>query len=233
MTVTGSTSSTSSALSSTTSLPALPANCPVSYAVSGSELAPFAEKLRMFRDQSIMKTRSGEAFMILFNAWYYSFSPHLAQYVSTRPMQRTLLRYGLYPLIVILYASYYAYLFVSPLNADAGAVMAGIVAASLLGLVYLAPIVYLTKRAIRRYAKFASLKMMHVTLWFGVSVLMTGIAILTNAQVLGVATANLVLSTLTVGVLLGSTTLAYLQSICENVSLPLLVTLRHFTEVSS
>ncbi|HYW01006.1 MAG TPA: CFI-box-CTERM domain-containing protein, partial [Candidatus Acidoferrum sp.] len=96
---TSSTSSLSSVLSSTTSLPALPAGCPVSYAISGSELAPFAERLRMFRDQSIMKTRSGEAFMILFNAWYYSFSPHLTQYVSMHPMQRTLLRYSLYPLI--------------------------------------------------------------------------------------------------------------------------------------
>src|SRR5208283_3088622 len=126
MSVTNSTSSVSSA-SSTTSLPALPANCPVSYAVSGSELAPFAQRLRMFRDQSIMKTRSGEAFMILFNAWYYSFSPHLTQYVSTRPTQRALLRYSLYPLIAILYASYYAYLFISPFNADAGVVLAGIV----------------------------------------------------------------------------------------------------------
>jgi multisubunit Na+/H+ antiporter MnhB subunit len=180
-----------------------------------------------------MKTRSGEAFMILFNAWYYSFSPHLAQYVSTRPMQRTLLRYSLYPLIAILYASYYAYLFVSPLNADAGAVMAGIVAASMLGLVYLAPIAYLTKRALRRYAKFASLNMTHVTLWFGVSALITEIACFTNSQVLGVATANLVLSTLTIGVLLGTTTLAYLQSICANLSLPLLAALKHFTEVSN
>jgi multisubunit Na+/H+ antiporter MnhB subunit len=171
--------------------------------------------------------------MILFNAWYYSFSPHLTQYVSTRPIQRTLLRYGLYPLIAILYVSYYAYLFISPLNADAGAVMAGIVAASMLGLVYLAPIVYLTKRALRGYAKFAPLKMMHVTLWFGLSALITGIACFTNSQVLGIATANLVLSTLTFGVLLGTTTLAYLQSICANVSLPLLAVLKHFTEVSS
>src|SRR5208283_191830 len=151
MSVTNSTSSVSSAssvVSSTTSLPALPANCPVSYAVSGTELAPFAQKLRMFRDQSIMKTRSGDAFMILFNAWYYSFSPHLTQYIIARPMQRTMLRYSLYPLVAILYASYYAYLFVSPLNADAGAVMAGIVAASMLGLVYLAPIIYLAKRTL-------------------------------------------------------------------------------------
>ena len=231
--ITNSTSSMSSTLSSTTSLPALPANCPVSYAVSGSKLAPLAQKLRMFRDQLIMKTHSGEAFMIVFNAWYYSFSPHLAQYVSTRPMQRTLLRYSLYPLIAILYAAYYAYLFISPVNADAGAVMAGIVAASMLGLVYLAPIVYLTKRALRRYVKFAPLNGMHVALWFGVSALITGIAFFTNSLVLGIATANLVLSTLTVDVLLGTTTLAYLQSICANVSLPLPAVLRHFTEVSS
>ncbi|HKM74849.1 MAG TPA: CFI-box-CTERM domain-containing protein [Candidatus Bathyarchaeia archaeon] len=235
MSVTNSTSSVSSAssvVSSTTSLPALPANCPVSYAVSGTELAPFAQKLRMFRDQSIMKTRSGDAFMILFNAWYYSFSPHLTQYIIARPMQRTMLRYSLYPLVAILYASYYAYLFVSPLNADAGAVMAGIVAASMLGLVYLAPIIYLAKRTLRRYAKFASLNMTHMILWFGVSVLITEIACFTNSQVLGMATANLVLSTLTFGILLGTTMLGYLQSICASVRLPPLATLKDFTELS-
>ena len=187
----------------------------------------------MFRDQSIMKTRSGKAFMILFNAWYYSFSPHLAQYVGMRPMQRTLLRYSLYPLIGILYASYYAYLFVSPLNADAGAVMAGIVAASMLGLVYLAPLVFLAKRALRRYTKFASLNMTYMILWFGVSVLITEIACFTNSQVLEVATANLVLSTLTFGVLLGTTMLACLQSIFASVSLPTLAVLRNLTEVSN
>src|SRR5208282_5064190 len=47
---TSSVSSASSVVSSTTSLPALPANCPVSYAVSGTELAPFAQKLSMCRD---------------------------------------------------------------------------------------------------------------------------------------------------------------------------------------
>src|SRR5208282_5789955 len=232
MSVTNSTSSVSSA-SSTTSLPALPANCPVSYAVSWSELAPFAQRLRMFRDQSIMKTRSGEAFMILFNAWYYSFSPHLTQYVSAHPTQRALLRYSLYPLIAILYVSYYAYLFVSPFNADAGVVLAGIVAASMLGLVYLAPLVYLAKRALRRYAKFASMNMMHMILWFGVSVVVTEIACFTNSQVLGVATANLVLSTLTVGVLLGTNAIAHLRSICVSVSFPTLAVFRHFTEAST
>jgi uncharacterized membrane-anchored protein len=180
-----------------------------------------------------MKTRSGEAFMILFNAWYYSFSPHLTQYVSIHPMQRTLLRYSLYPLIAILYASYYAYLFVSPLNADAGVVLAGIVAASMLGLVYLAPIVYLAKRALRRYTKFVSVNMMHMVLWLGVSVVVTEIACSTNSQLLGVATANLVLSTLTVGVLLGTSAIAYLQSICAGVSLLPLAVLRHFTEAST
>ena len=139
----------------------------------------------------------------------------------------------MYPLIAILYASYYAYLFVSPLNADTGAVMAGIVAASMLGLVYLAPLVYLAKRALRRYAKFASLNMMHMILWFGVSVLITEIAYITNSQVLGIATANLVLSTLTFGVLLGTTMLAYLQPICASVSLPTLAVLRNLTEVSN
>ena len=188
----------------------------------------------MFRDQSIMKTRSGVAFMILFNAWYYSFSPYLTQYVSVHPMQRTLLRYSLYPLLAIIYLSYYVYLLVAPLDANAGVVIAGIVVASMLGLAYLAPLVYLAKRALGRYAKFVSLNIVHMILWMGVSMLVTEIAWFTNSQILlGVATVNLVLSTLTFGVLVGTTTFAYLQTICVDVSFPsLLAVIRYLSEVA-
>src|SRR5208282_6654826 len=120
----------------------LPTNCPMSYATSGSELAPLVQRLRIFRDQSIMKTLPGRAFMMLFNSWYYSFSPHVASYVTMHQTQRTLLKDAMYPLIAVLYASYCAYLLMAPLSSDLGAMLAGVIAGSLLGLIYLAPIGY-------------------------------------------------------------------------------------------
>jgi hypothetical protein len=196
--------------SMTSTSPMLPANCPVSYAVSGSELAPLAEELRIFRDQSITKTRSGSAFMILFNSWYYSFAPTFASYLRSHPTQRDLLRYALYPLIGILYVSHYAYLVLSPFSVDGGAMMTGIVAASLLGLVYFTPIAYVMTRAIRRYRKFPALSITRMALWCSFSLPIFAVAYM-NSQFLGIAIANLLLCVLTLCTVLGIRALSYLQ----------------------
>jgi hypothetical protein len=209
--------STTSMMSMTSTSPTLPANCPVSYAVSGSELAPLAEELRVFRDQSIMKTRSGLAFMILFNSWYYSFAPAFASYLRLHPTQRDLLRYVLYPLIGVLYISHYAYLFVSPFSIDGGAMVAGIVAASLLGLVYFAPIAYAITRVIRRYGKFLTLSITRMSVWFSSSMPIFGVAYFMNPQFLGIAIANLLLCVLTLCTVIGIHALSYWQLRCDRV----------------
>src|SRR5208282_3349478 len=209
--------SATSMTSMTSTSPTLPANCPVSYAVSGSELGPLAEELRVFRDQSIMKTRSGLAFMILFNSWYYSFAPSFASYLRLHPTQRDLLRYVLYPLIGVLYVSHYTYLFVSPFSVDGGALMAGIVAASLLGLMYFAPIAYVVICVIRRYMKFLTLSLSRLSIWFGFSVPIVGIAYSMNPQLLGISIANLLLCILAMCSILGIQALSYLQIKCNNI----------------
>jgi len=240
-TITSATSATSMTSMTSTSL-TLPSSCPVSYAVSGSELAPLAEELRIFRDHSITKTRSGLAFMILFNSWYYSLTPHLTSYLRLHSAQRELFRYGLYPLIAILYVSRYAYLFVSPVNAEGGAMTAGIIAASLLGFVYIAPITYAVLRVIRRYMKFSTHSKTGMSLWCSFGVPIVGAAYFMTQQLLGLAIANLLLSMLTLCVILGIQALSHLQLKCNSflrttgivtfaisVSDVLVDTLRHFT----
>ena len=101
------TASTSSI--TTLSLPSQPTSCAVSSSTAGSDLSPLVQKLRDFRDSSIMKSKAGRAFMILFNSWYYSFSPQVATFISTHPTERAMLRNGLYPLVAVLYTSYYIY----------------------------------------------------------------------------------------------------------------------------
>jgi len=152
-----------------------------------------------------MKTHSGTAFMTLFNAWYYSFSPNVARYVSAHPIDRTVLKYGLYPLVGILYASYYSYLLVSPISSEGGVIVAGIVAAILMGLIYLAPIGYLVNRILRRHGGPMGLSRMFVVGWVGVSVVMCAVSYFTSSSlILGIGTANLALGMLGLGCVLGT-----------------------------
>jgi len=171
--------------------------------------------MRNFRDQSILETRVGADFMTLFNAWYYSFSPGLASHIERHPTQRALVRDALYPLFGILYASYYSYLLLSPLGTEVGATTAGIVAAGLIGIVYLAPAVYLTSRMLRRKFRSVNLASSRVVGWMGISVVLTGVAYSTGDFLpLSIAITNLVLSSLTVGCILGIFALRRSKTFC-------------------
>ena len=52
--------------------------CLIATATFGSELAPQVQQLRELRDNTILQTESGTAFMSGFNQFYYSFSPTVA-----------------------------------------------------------------------------------------------------------------------------------------------------------
>jgi peptide/nickel transport system substrate-binding protein len=110
--------------------------CIIATATFGSELAPEVQFLRGFRDQQIMQTFAGSNFMTVFNAWYYSFSPAVAQYEYTHSTTRFMIKQALYPLMGILHlaSSTYALLGFEP---EAAALVAGIIASSLIGVAYL------------------------------------------------------------------------------------------------
>ena len=54
--------------------------CLIATAAFGSELAPQVQLLREIRDNTILQTESGSAFMTEFNNFYYLFSPTIADY---------------------------------------------------------------------------------------------------------------------------------------------------------
>ena len=54
--------------------------CLIATAAFGSELAPQVQFLREIRDNTVLQTESGSAFMTGFNQFYYSFSPTIADY---------------------------------------------------------------------------------------------------------------------------------------------------------
>jgi streptogramin lyase len=111
--------------------------CVIATATYGSKLSPEVQFLRNFRDTQILETFAGSNFMRAFNAWYYSYSPTVANYISTHDSVKVGMRYALYPLIGILHVSsnvFSAFSFAPEL----AALVAGLVASSMIGLVYLA-----------------------------------------------------------------------------------------------
>jgi hypothetical protein len=186
-------------------------NCPVSYVTNGNRLQPYAQFLRNFRNNEIQNTTAGRTFLTTFNAWYYSWAPSVTYSAATNPYAYTAIQTTVVPLLGILYASYYTYGFVAPLNTEAAAITAGLVAASLIGLIYVAPIAYVASRIIRRRT-LTQLTLTPSTLWLTASTIMVLAAYTTGSlNLLAFATTNLILSTLSLATLTGTRALAYIQ----------------------
>jgi hypothetical protein len=117
--------------------PPPPSGCLIATAAFGSELTPQVQFLRGFRDNYIMQSASGSAFMSAFNTVYYSFSPQVADYERDQPWLQSTVKAALYPLFGILLASEKAFAISG--GGEAGTVLAGAVASSLIGAVYVSP----------------------------------------------------------------------------------------------
>ncbi len=126
-------------LQGTTPLPPeqQPSGCLIATAAFGSELTPQVQFLRGFRDDYIMQSVSGSAFMNAFNTVYYSFSPQVADYEREQPWLQSTVKAAIYPLFGILLASERA--FSASGGGEAGTVLAGAVASALIGAVYVSP----------------------------------------------------------------------------------------------
>jgi len=123
--------------------------CIIATATFGSEVSPAVQYLRSFRDQLVLSTRAGSAFMDVFNAWYYSFSPSVANVIMDNDPVRAPLRVFLYPLLGVLGAGAFAYSLFS-WSPELAVVVAGLVSSSLIGLVYLTPFTLVGMRALAR-----------------------------------------------------------------------------------
>jgi peptide/nickel transport system substrate-binding protein len=140
-----STRSTSSSQTSTSSTPSAPSKCLIATATFGSELAPEVALLRNFRDSQVLQTAAGSSFMLAFNAFYYSFSPQVASYISSHDYVRAGMKVVLYPLIGILYVTNRLFTALS-FNMELAVTVSGVFAASAIGAVYLGPIVMVISR---------------------------------------------------------------------------------------
>jgi hypothetical protein len=73
--------------------------CLIATAAYGSEMSPQVQLLREIRDNQLMNTESGTAFMSGFNELYYSFSPTIADMEREHPMFKEIVKVGLTPMI--------------------------------------------------------------------------------------------------------------------------------------
>ena len=73
--------------------------CLIATATYGSELAPQVQQLRELRDNTILSTKSGTAFMSSFNQFYYSFSPTIADWERENPIFKEAVKITLTPMI--------------------------------------------------------------------------------------------------------------------------------------
>jgi peptide/nickel transport system substrate-binding protein len=196
-TLTATTTTVAQTTTPTTTITATP-TCLIATAAYGSELTPEVQFLRSFRDGKVMRTFAGSQFMVVFNAWYYSFSPYIARFIANNQPLRTAVKAGLYPLIGILRLSAQIY---DPLsfNPEAAVIMAGLVASFLIGLIYLSPITTLITWSIAKRKLMPKLKQLNlafITIWLlSLSLILLG-ELVASSQMLMLATSMFVTSTL-------------------------------------
>jgi len=76
--------------------------CLIATAAFGSEMAPQVQFLREIRDNTVLQTESGSAFMTGFNQFYYSFSPVIADYERENVAFKETVKIAITPLLTSL-----------------------------------------------------------------------------------------------------------------------------------
>jgi hypothetical protein len=73
--------------------------CLIATATYGSEMSTEVQQLRELRDNQLLNTESGTAFMTMFNDVYYSFSPVIADYERENPLFKEAVKLAITPMI--------------------------------------------------------------------------------------------------------------------------------------
>jgi len=164
----------------------------------GSALAPEVQLLRDFRDNQILRTSAGSSFMIVFNAWYYSFSPAVASQISTSPAEMTVMRGVLYPLVGILKLSSLTFSAASGVP-ELAAFLSGMIASSLIGAFYVGLPMSVVRAKISRLRGSKSQRMLERTLLVvllgGIGTLLVG-ELFASSSLLMISSVTVLLSTL-------------------------------------
>jgi streptogramin lyase len=131
---------------STSGLPGK-SQCLIATATYGSELSPEVELLRDFRN-NILMSQTGASFLTVFNSWYYSFSPYLANVARDDLYARDLMKGVVYPLIGSLALSSAVYLVLSA-SPECATLISGLVVSCMIGAFYVGLPLSVIKRRFR------------------------------------------------------------------------------------
>ena len=172
------------------------AACIIATATYGSAMAPQVQLLRNFRDNSIMATRAGNAFMVVFNTWYYSFSPQVANRIAGSNIARGIMQVILSPLVGILAVSSATFHATSAIP-ELAVLFAGLLASGMIGAFYLGlPLSLLRAKKRFRSARAGRVfeRVLAATLIAAIGLFAVG-ELVTNASLLMISTTAIVLST--------------------------------------
>ena len=174
--------------------------CLIATAAFGSELAPQVQVLRGFRDGFVVKTFAGESFMKAFNAFYYSWSPYVAQAEYENPTLRSLVRLSIYPLI---YSLEFSRIVAQPFSTapELAVLISGVVASFLIGFIYISPISVAAALLWRsKFRRFPSLKSRSIILALSLSLTSLMVAeVVSSTALMMVASALTVISCMAMG----------------------------------
>ena len=115
--------------------------CLIATAAFGSEMSQQVQLLREVRDNKVLSTSSGESFVDLFNQFYYSFSPHVADYQRESPVFKEAVKIGIAPMLYTL-----SILSVVDINSEQDMLGVGIgIILMNIGMYFVAPVIVSTK----------------------------------------------------------------------------------------
>ena len=134
--------------------PAGDMGCLIATATFDSPLSPQVQQLREFRQGNIYSTASGTQFMTAFNAWYYSFSPVVANFIDDHPSTKPPMRIILTPLMGILTLAKMSFTALTD-HPDIAVIVTGLVASTLIGIIYAFPVLLVLLLVIRKVSPFS------------------------------------------------------------------------------
>ncbi len=219
---TSTTTTTTTTATATQGTAATSRRCIIASAAYESDLEPHVQFLREFRDQRVASSFLGSQFMNVFNSFYYSFSPAVAEAISTSESARAATRGVLSPLLGSLYVGRVVFDLLSAVP-DLGIVAAGLLSTALIGILYASPLIAVNavKGEKKRKRNEWSLKPLGLV-WIG-SLLAVGLSYVllyigaTSAAefVAMVSTGTLVLSTMILSPLLLLKLIRKLWRVCD------------------
>jgi hypothetical protein len=129
--------------------------CIIATAAFGSRMNANVEAMRHLRDNSVKITFTGGNFMKVFNSWYYSWSPTIAEIVHDNEDLRPITRFVLYPVVGSVVAAQGTILIFS-FSRELTATASILTAAFICGVFYIAPLILLIRSIGQRMGRIKS-----------------------------------------------------------------------------